>query len=367
MLTGSFDARGGNVLFPAVPTPGVGSEGPPQPERPAVGLGAAERPLGPARWGFATTDELYRGIIDRKPYAVRGLVGFGANLLLSHGDVLRGREALAALDFYVHADLFMNPTSELADVVLPVASGFEREALKLGFEVSHAAQSLVQLRRPVAAPPGEARSDTEIVFELAVGLGLGDYFWEGNIDAAYRHQLGPSGLSLDWLRDHPEGARVALETRYRKFADKVDGVPLGFNTPTHKIELYSETLLAHAHRDARRERACAGAAERYPAAGCGLRAARLVAAVPGRGSARLRAVQSRRRELQPHDREQGDRPDQRVLASPSVPLRDPVGGVSQRPMTAPPALASCDARAAAPGRGLPAERTAFSSYRTVQR
>ncbi|WP_242336686.1 MULTISPECIES: molybdopterin-dependent oxidoreductase [unclassified Anaeromyxobacter] len=243
VLTGSFDARGGNVLFPAVPTPAVGST----PERRAVGLGVAERPLGPARWGFATTDELYRGILDRKPYAVRGLVGFGANLLLSHGDVLRGRGALAALDFYVHADLFMNPTAELADIVLPVASGFEREALKLGFEVSPEAQSLVQLRRPVGAPPGEARSDTEIVFDLAVRLGLGKYFWQGNIDAAYRHQLGPSGLSLDWLRDHPEGARVALETRYRKFADEVDGVPLGFNTPTRKIELYSETLLAHGY------------------------------------------------------------------------------------------------------------------------
>ncbi|WP_242338450.1 MULTISPECIES: molybdopterin-dependent oxidoreductase [unclassified Anaeromyxobacter] len=247
VLTGSFDARGGNVLFPAIPTPVVGSQGLPQPERPAVGLGVAERPLGPARWGFATTDELYRGILDRKPYAVRGLVGFGTNLLLSHGDVLRGREALAALDFYVHADLFMNPTAELADIVLPVASGFEREALKLGFEVSPEAQSLVQLRRPVAAPPGEARSDTEIVFVLAVGLGLGDHFWQGNIDAAYRRQLGPSGLSLDWLRDHPEGARVALETRYRKFADEVDGVPVSFDTPTRKIELYSETLLAHGY------------------------------------------------------------------------------------------------------------------------
>ena len=67
---------------------------------------------------------------------MRGLVGFGANLLLSHADSLRGRDALAALDFYVHADLFMNPTAELADVVLPVASPFEREALKVGFDVS---------------------------------------------------------------------------------------------------------------------------------------------------------------------------------------------------------------------------------------
>lgn len=247
VLTGSFDARGGNVLFPAVPSPAVGADGLPRPERPALGLGVPERPLGPARWGFATTDELYRGILDREPYAVRGLVGFGANLLLSHCDVLRGREALAALDFYVHADLFMNPTAELADLVLPVASGFEREALKLGFEVSPEAQSLVQLRRPVAAPPGEARSDTRIVFDLAVALGLGERFWGGDLDAAYRHQLAPSGLSLEWLRDHPEGARVALETRHRKFAEETGGVPLGFDTPTRKIELYSETLLAHGY------------------------------------------------------------------------------------------------------------------------
>jgi len=247
VLTGSFDVPGGNVLFPAVPSPDVGIDGLPEHERPAVGLGVTERPLGPARWGFATTDELYRGILDREPYPVRALVGFGANLLLSHGDVLRGREALAALDFYVHADLFMNPTAELADVVLPVASGFEREALKLGFEVSTEAQSLVQLRQPVAAPPGEARSDTKIVFDLAVALGLGEHFWEGDLDAAYRHQLEPSRLSLEWLRTHPEGVRVPLATRYRKFAEEVDGTPEGFNTPTRKIELYSTTLLAHGY------------------------------------------------------------------------------------------------------------------------
>jgi anaerobic selenocysteine-containing dehydrogenase len=45
-----------------------------------------------------------------------------------------------------HADLFMNPTADMADVVLPVASAFEREGLKIGFEISAQAQSLVQLR-----------------------------------------------------------------------------------------------------------------------------------------------------------------------------------------------------------------------------
>jgi anaerobic selenocysteine-containing dehydrogenase len=178
---------------------------------------------------------------------VRGLVGFGANLLVAHADVQRGRAALAALDFYVHADLFMNPTAELADIVLPVATPFEREALKIGFEVSQAAQSLVQLRRRVVEPRGEARSDTAIVFDLACRLGLGAHFWHGDIDAAYRHQLGPSGVSLDALRENPGGMRVPLQTRYRKYAEQRDGVASGFATPTRKLEIYSDLFAQHGY------------------------------------------------------------------------------------------------------------------------
>ena len=70
--------------------------------------------------------------------------------------------------------------------MLPVASCFEREALKIGFEISAEAQSLVQLRQAVVPPPGEARSDTEFVFALAERLGLGEQFWNGDVDAAYR-------------------------------------------------------------------------------------------------------------------------------------------------------------------------------------
>jgi anaerobic selenocysteine-containing dehydrogenase len=246
-LTGSLDAQGGNVLFAAVPTANVGGEALLPAEQRARALGLLERPLGPSRWQHVTSDEIYKGILEQQPYPVRGLVGFGANLLLSHADGRRGREALAALDFYVHADLFMNPTAELADIVLPVASAFEREALKIGFEVSADAQSLVQLRPRVVEPRGEARSDTEIVFDLACRLGLGAHFWDGDIEAAYRYQLGPSGVSLDALRENSSGVRAPLQTRYRKFAEQKDDIPRGFATPTRKIELYSETLLEHGY------------------------------------------------------------------------------------------------------------------------
>jgi anaerobic selenocysteine-containing dehydrogenase len=246
-LTGSLDSPGGNVLFAAVPTVDVSGQEFLPAEGKARALGYGERPLGPSRSQQVTSDEVYRAILDRHPYPVRGLIGFGANLLLAHSNGAKGREALSALDFYVHADLFMNPTAEMADIVLPVASPFEREALRIGFEVSAEAQSHVQLRPRVAEPRGEARADIEIVFDLACRLGLGEHFWDGDINAAYRHQLQPSGISLETLRSNPGGVRMQVETRYRKFSEQNDGIPKGFSTPTRKIELYSETLLEHGY------------------------------------------------------------------------------------------------------------------------
>ena len=242
-LTGSFDTRGGNVLFPTVPSASVSGRALMPAAQRAKTLGQAQRPLGPARWQHVNSDDLYRAILEGQPYKVHGLVGFGANLLLSHAESQRGRSALKALDFYVHMDLFMNPTAEMADIVLPVASAFEREALKIGFEISAEAQSVIQLRQRVAAPPGEARGDTEIIFALAQRLGLGEHFWEGDVEAAYRYQLAPSGLTLEALQAQPGGIRVPLEVRYRKFAGRENGAPRGFKTPTRKIELYSERLL----------------------------------------------------------------------------------------------------------------------------
>jgi anaerobic selenocysteine-containing dehydrogenase len=247
-LTGSFDAAGGNVLFPAVPASSITGEDLPAAKRLAPTIGFAERPLGPARWNHVSPQDFYRAVLEGVPYPVRGLIGFGTNLLLARGDPVRGRAALAALDFYCHADLFMTPTAAFADIVLPVASCFECEALKIGFEISEDAQSQVQLRQAIVAPPGQARSDSDFIFDLAVRLGLGEHFWNGDVDAAYRYQLGPSGVTLDQLRAEPAGLRRPLKTRHLKHAASDDeGNPRGFPTPSRKIEFWSETFLDHGY------------------------------------------------------------------------------------------------------------------------
>src|SRR6266700_583165 len=247
-LTGSFDAAGGNVLFPSVAAGSIAGEELPAAKRLASAIGLAERPLGPARWHHVSTRDFYRAVLEGVPYSVRGLIGFGSNLLLAQGDPVRGRAALAALDFYAHADLFMTPTAALADIVLPVASCFEREALKIGFEISAEAQSHVQLRQAIVAPPGQARSDTDLIFDLATRLGLGEHFWNGDVDAAYRQQLSPSGITLDQLRAKAAGIRKPLTTRHAKHAACDDnGNPRGFPTPSRKVEFWSETFLDHGY------------------------------------------------------------------------------------------------------------------------
>ncbi|MEO7427770.1 MAG: molybdopterin-dependent oxidoreductase, partial [Acidimicrobiales bacterium] len=243
-LTGCLDVPGGNVLFAAVPASPIAGMELLDPAQGAKAIGVSERPLGPARFGFVTGEDLYTAALEGRPYRPRGLVSFGSNLLMAHGDSARGRDALQTLDFHVHLDLFMSPTAEQADIVLPVAGAFEAEGLKIGFEISQEAQSLVQLRAPLVPPVGEARSDIEIIFDLATRLGLGEHFFDGSVDAGRAHQLAPSGITLQQLRAEPAGVRLPLKTQHRKYAAAGDdGVPAGFATPTGRIELYAEVFL----------------------------------------------------------------------------------------------------------------------------
>jgi anaerobic selenocysteine-containing dehydrogenase len=243
-LTGCIDAPGGNVLFTPVPTNPVAGAELLDKAQAAKAIGLSERPLGTARFGFVTGEDLYTAALESRPYKPRGLVSFGSNMLMAHGDSARGRAALENVDFHVHLDLFMSPTAEQADIVLPVTSPFEAEGLKVGFEISQEAQSLVQLRKPLVPPVGEARPDIEVIFDLATRLGLGEHFFGGDIDAAFAHQLAPSGVTVEQLRAEPAGIRLPLETRHRKYAaEGADGRPVGFATPTGRIELYVEAFL----------------------------------------------------------------------------------------------------------------------------
>jgi len=100
---------------------------------------------------------------------VRGLYVMGENPALSEPDIGDAGHALDALDFLVVQDLFLTETAEHADVVLPAASFAEKDGTFTNTE------RRVQRVRPARDPPGRARTDFDILTDLADRFDAG---WE---------------------------------------------------------------------------------------------------------------------------------------------------------------------------------------------
>lgn len=228
-LTGSLGQSGGNRWFPRPQVNDIAAFD----ARTAAAtdtLGLAERPLGPPARGWITSRDLFRAIVSEEPYPIRALAAFGSNFLVSKPATRHAEAALAKLDFFVQTELFATPTARWADLLLPAASCWEREGLQAGFMVSAAAEAHLQLRPAVAAPPGEARADTAIVFALAKSLGLAESFFGGDAEAGLAHVLAPSGLDAACLRANPRGCAASRLTP---------------EPPIPRITLWSAALAAH--------------------------------------------------------------------------------------------------------------------------
>jgi formate dehydrogenase major subunit len=97
---------------------------------------------------------------------LRALYVIGENPVQSEADQHRCTRLLGGLDFLVVQDLFLTDTAAIADVVFPAAAGaFESDGTVTSSE------RRVQRTRRVVAPPGEAREDLAIIFDLARAMG----------------------------------------------------------------------------------------------------------------------------------------------------------------------------------------------------
>lgn len=248
-LFGDFDRPGGNVVFPKAPVAAVNGKDLLPQEIAAQRIGRERKPLGPpAKPGNCAAYDIFTAILEGRPYPVKALLNFGSNTIMSTGDSERARAAFRAVDFAVAAELFMTPTAELCDYVLPATSFLEMSNMAAGFTHRPKGKLHLQYRPAVVAALAERRSDTWIIFELAKRIDLGDRFWDGDVEAAYEYELEPSGISLSQLKAAPGGISVNAEPRYAKYAAaNDDGKARGFNTPDKKVEIYSHTFAAHGY------------------------------------------------------------------------------------------------------------------------
>ncbi|MFC1977511.1 molybdopterin-dependent oxidoreductase [Chloroflexota bacterium] len=242
-LTGNYDAPGGNVIYTHIGNDISGIEFL-SPEVRRRRLAAEERPLRPAGGRSVQAYKVWEAIMTGEPYPIKALVAFGGNIVIANSPSAFGREALSNLDFYAQVDLYVTPSAELADIVLPAASCFESWHVRTGFTESAAGYHHLQLREAVVPPQYESRPDMEIMFDLANRLGLSDRFWNGDIEAAFDYQLAPSGITVEELRRKPGGLSIEVPIEYKKYQTKDPkmGRLRGFDTPSGRLELYSQVF-----------------------------------------------------------------------------------------------------------------------------
>jgi formate dehydrogenase major subunit len=145
----------------------------------------------------------------------------GENPVQSEADQTRTRHLLEGLDLLVVQDLFLTKTAQIADVVLPAAAAWaESEGTVTNSE------RRVQRVRKAIDPPGEARDDLAIIFELARRMG---------------HDWGPPDAAAVWdevRRLSPVHAGMS----YRRL-ETLGGIQWPCYDETHPGELFLHSRL----------------------------------------------------------------------------------------------------------------------------
>ena len=230
-ITGNYDVEGGNRTQPG-PSSLANEFGRVRRFDGIEAIGQKEFPV----WFDLSCDEaqctkLADYILEEKPYPIKAVFAMGLNhRMWPQPEHLQ--RALEKLDFYVNVELFMSESSNAADLVLPACTSYEREEVHVG------KGGRFYLSNRAIEPVGEAKNDIEIIIDLLKKMGLKDEALENGYDAYMQHILEPSGLTLEELKNHPQGMQG--KNLFPPAVKTYEAAPL--HTPSGKVELKSLVL-----------------------------------------------------------------------------------------------------------------------------
>lgn len=230
-LLGSWGRRGGFYTPAIMPIPDYPYPDYPVPARPKV-----DNPG--ARYQFAKetiTTGIREATISGRPYPIKGWIVYATNLLQALPAQDETVRAIQNLDLLVVMDLVPSEIAGWADVVLPEAGYLERYD---DLHVGPFRHPFVGLRQPVVEPPHGQKPNWWVAKRLAEKLGLEAYYPWQDIEQYLRHRVEDAELSWEELK--AKGVIVG-DDEPLYFAD---GAPPEFDTPSGKIEFYSEQLAA---------------------------------------------------------------------------------------------------------------------------
>jgi anaerobic selenocysteine-containing dehydrogenase len=225
-LTGNLDVPGGNVFMPFAPQSILPTKTLPIEKR----VWHEKFPLF-GEVPFPAVKETLLGDEETRP---RAMIVHHCNPVLVQANERRTRQALKKLDFMMVNEIFPTATSEMADLILPIASDFET----FGYRAYSSVEGgFIALARPIIAPAGEARSVFEVEYALAERMGFHlDYPFHDTL-SWIQFMIKPSGVTLERLKEE-QIVYATPPVQYRKYVSR------GFNTPSRKVEFYSKLFEA---------------------------------------------------------------------------------------------------------------------------
>jgi formate dehydrogenase major subunit len=216
--------------------------------------------------GLTVTEILAAALEGR----IRGMYMLGENPFLSDPNVNKVRRALAALEFLAVQDIFLTETAEFADVILPATSFFEKEGTYTNTD------RRVQIGRRALEPPGQARSDWEVICDIGTRMGypmryrspqeVFDEFRALTPDYAglTYERLGTEGILWPCPSEEHPGTSILFERSFPRGRGKF--VPVDYRPPQEEPDgeypfvLNTGRLLEHWHTGTMTRRASALAA-----------------------------------------------------------------------------------------------------------
>jgi thiosulfate reductase/polysulfide reductase chain A len=166
-------------------------------------------------------------------YDIKGWMVYGTNLIQSLPAPEKTKQAIQELDFMVAIDVLPMEITGWADIVLPESTYLERcdEVHTPPYK-----QPFLAVRQPVVEPMYDSKPGWWIAREIAHRIGLEDYFpWKDSVEYA-KHRVREGGYDCDEL----QAKGVLLKKPGPIYIE--DGIEPSFDTPSGKIELYSQQL-----------------------------------------------------------------------------------------------------------------------------
>lgn len=228
-ITGNLDIAGGAVFMPKAKLSPLALDSMAD-SVPAIGQ--KEFPLFYKHLGQAQANIYSTAILEGRPYPLKGMIVVGSNPLLTWPNAEKLKRALGSLEFFAVADHFLTETASLADIVLPAATFLHTN--ELWDRTGTSGESRIGLSRKVISDHGVI-TNWKFWAELAGRMAYGDYFpWETEEDAL-NYRIKPLGMTIGELAQMPDGF-VYGERVEKKYEND------GFQTPSGKVEIYSEEL-----------------------------------------------------------------------------------------------------------------------------